>query len=131
RTMADAQWIREAFAAARAAGSEGVIIAFHAEMGLYAPVQDPYRQAYEPFLEVLEQEAEAFGKPVLLAHGDGHIFHVDRPLTGRTTGKRLENVTRLEVPGSPRLGWVRVAVTPGRADPFSFELRQLPRWKYW
>jgi hypothetical protein len=26
---------------------------------------------------------------------------------------------------------VRVTVTPGRAIPFSFEQRVLPRWKYW
>ncbi len=131
RTMADAAWIQETFAAARAAGSDGVIIAFHAEMGLQAPVHDAYRQAYEPFLQVLEEEAESFGKPVLLVHGDGHTYTVDKPLIRRTTHKRLENVFRLEVPGSPILGWVRVTVTPGRPDPFSFEERALSRWKYW
>ncbi|HEU5180517.1 MAG TPA: metallophosphoesterase family protein [Candidatus Polarisedimenticolia bacterium] len=131
RTMAAAEWTRAAFAEARAAGSEGVILAFHAEMGLRAPPRDAYRQAYEPFITVLEEEAEAFGKPVLLVHGDGHEYTVDKPLIRRTTGKRLENVFRLEVPGSPILGWVRVMVTPGRPDPFSFEQRVLPRYKYW
>ncbi len=131
RTMAAADWTRAAFAEARATGAAGLILAFHAEMGLHAPPTDPYRRVYEPFIMVLEEEAEAFGKPVLLVHGDGHNYTVDRPLVRRTTGKRLENVIRLEVPGSPLLGWVRVTVTPGRAIPFSFEQRVLPRWKYW
>ena len=131
RTLAAAEWTRATFAEARAAGSAGVILAFHAEMGLHAPATDAYRQAYEPFLTVLEEEAESFGGPVLLVHGDGHEYTVDKPLVRRTTGRRLENVYRLEVPGSPILGWVRVTVTPGRPDPFSFEQRVLSRWKYW
>ena len=48
-------------------------------------------------------------------------------LTKRTIG----NVTRLEVPGSPLVGWVRVVVTPGATPSFAFEQRLVPRWKYW
>jgi hypothetical protein len=131
RTLAAAEWTRAAFAEARATGAAGLVLVFHADMGLEAPASDPYRLTYEPFVTVLEEEAETFGKPVLVVHGDGHDYTVDRPLVRRTTGRRLENVVRLEVPGSPLLGWVRVSVTPGRATPFSFEPRVLPRWKYW
>ena len=131
RTMAAADWTRAAFAEARSSGAAGVILAFHADMGLEAPANDTYRMVYEPFITVLEEEAEAFGKPVLVVHGDGHDYTVDKPLVRRTTGKRLDNVVRLEVPGSPLLGWVRISVTPGRPDPFSFEPRVLSRWKYW
>ena len=69
--------------------------------------------------------------PVLVLHGDHHEYTVDRPLVRHTTGRRLENLTRLQVPGSPDVGWVRVVVTPGVADPFVFEERLIPRWKYW
>ncbi|HYU26619.1 MAG TPA: hypothetical protein VEO74_15515 [Thermoanaerobaculia bacterium] len=60
---------------------------------------------------------------MLLAHGDGHEYIVDHPL-------RLKNVTRMQVPGSPRVGWVRVFVTPdGR---FTFSQTVLPFWwKVW
>ena len=48
-----------------------------------------------------------------------------------TTRSRLDNLTRLQVPGSYDVGWVRVTVTPGAAEPFAFELRVVPHWKYW
>lgn len=70
-------------------------------------------------------------RPVLIAHGDDHRYIVDHPLLRSGTNRRLENVTRLEVPGSPQVGWVRVVVTPGEEKPFAFELHVLPRWKYW
>ena len=69
------------------------------------------RRAYEPFAAALEEEVERFGKPVLAVHGDDHELIVDYPLVRRTTGRWLANLTRLEVPGSPDVGWVRVVVT--------------------
>jgi hypothetical protein len=72
---------------------------------------------------------ERFRRPVLAMHGDNHDYIVDRPLSRR--GQRLENFSRLQVPGSPDVGWVRVIVNPGAADPFSFEKHVVPRWKYW
>jgi hypothetical protein len=68
---------------------------------------------------------------VLIAHGDDHTYTIDHPVVRSTTGRRLENVTRLEVPGSPQVGWVRVFVTPGAESPFAFEPHVVPRWKYW
>jgi hypothetical protein len=61
---------------------------------------------------------------VLVAHGDDHEFTVDRPL-------ELANLTRLEVPGSPDVGWVRVTVTSSARNPFAFENHVIPHWKYW
>ena len=89
------------------------------------------RQNYEPFLTALEEEVEQFGKPVLVAQGDDHEFIVDRPLVRRTTGRRLDNFTRLQVPGSPDIGWVKVVVTPGPQTSFAFENRVVPMWKLW
>jgi hypothetical protein len=56
---------------------------------------------------------------------------VDHPLLRRTTGRGLEILTRLQVPGSPEVGWVRVVVTPGVEAPFTFEKHVIPAWKYW
>jgi hypothetical protein len=131
RTDAAVAWLRETFAEAAAAAAPAVVLAFHAAPGLEDPVEHRYRQAYEPFLLALEEEAERFARPVLLAHGDDHEYTVDHPLVRRTTGRRLDNVTRLEVPGSPRVGWVRVIVTPAAAHPWAFEPHVVPRWKYW
>ena len=131
RTDAAVAWLQGAFELARASSSAAVVLAFHADPGLDQPADDPYRQAYEPFLTELEREVARFGDPVLLVHGDEHEYTVDRPLRDRETGRRLENFTRMRVPGSPRVGWVRVIVDPRSPRPFAFEERVVPRWKYW
>ena len=120
RTDAAAAWARATFAEARATNASAVVFAFQANPGFERPA---YRAYFEPFIATVEEEAERFGKPVLLAHGDGHEYIVDHPL-------RLKNVTRMQVPGSPRVGWVRVFVTPdGR---FTFSQTVLPFWwKVW
>lgn len=132
RTEAAAAWLRETFAEARALNAWAVVFGFHANPDFEEPVDDPYRQTFEPFITALEEEVEQFAKPVLAVHGDGHEYTVDHPLVRRTTGRRLENFTRLQVPGSPEVGWVRVVVTPAAVDaPFAFEEHVVPRWKYW
>jgi hypothetical protein len=130
RTDAAAAWVRETFAEARNLNASAVVISFHANAALEEP-DDPGRQAFEPFITAVEEEAERFARPVLLAHGDGHDYIVDHPLVRRTTGRRLENLTRLQVPGSPEVGWVRVVVKAGAETPFAFEKHVVPRWKYW
>lgn len=131
RTDAAVAWLRDTFADARANGASAVVIGLHANPGFAAPVDDKYRQTYEPFVATLEEEVEQFGKPVIVAHGDTHDFTVDHPLVRRATGRRLDNLTRLQVPGSPDIGWVRVVVSPGPQTTFAFESRIVPGWKYW
>jgi hypothetical protein len=131
RTEAATAWMRETFVEARALSASAIVIAFHAAPALEKSVDDSYRQAFEPFITALEEEVEQFARPVLVAHGDDHTYTVDHPLVRRTTGRHLENLTRLEVPGSPDVGWVRVTVTPGAETPFAFKVHVVPRWKYW
>jgi hypothetical protein len=121
RTEAAAAWMREAFSAAKTSNASAVVIALHGNPFDEEPKD---REPFQPFLITLEEEVEQFRRPVLVAHGDGHTFTVDRPLT-------LANLTRLEVPGSPDIGWVRVTVTPSADSPFAFENRVIPPWKYW
>jgi hypothetical protein len=120
RTVAAAEWTREAFANAN--GARAVVIAFHAGLGYESP---EYRKHFEPFMTTLEREAVRFGKPVLIAQGDQHDFIVDHPLAA------APNITRLQVPGSPLVGWVRVTVPSDTAAPWSFENYVVPWWKYW
>ena len=121
RTEAAAAWTRAAFAEARATNARAVVLAFQANMHLDR--RNKWGQAFGPFVLAIEEEAKRFGKPVLLAHGDGHVYIVDHPL------KRVANVTRLQVPGSPQVGWVRVVVTPDAK--FQFTNIVVPPWKYW
>lgn len=131
RTTAATAWLKESFSEAKARNAEAVIITFHGAPDLEEPADDNSRMSYEPFIEALENETAAFAKPVLVIHGDDHEYTIDHPLVERSTGRRLENLTRLEVPGSPRVGWVRILVTPGAADPFRFEEHALGAWEYW
>ena len=130
RTEAAAKWVHEAFDEARALNASAVVISFHANASLEEP-QEADRHFFDPFISTIEEETEKFARPVLLAHGDGHIYTIDHPLVRRTTGQLLENLTRLQVPGSPEVGWVKVIVTPGVDNPFAFENHVVPRWKYW
>lgn len=119
RTLAATDWLRGAFQDARDA--RAMVVAFHANPDFGGTNAD-YRQAYEPFVSALEEEAARFARPVLVVQGDAHDYIVDRPL-------RARNVTRMQVPGSPEVGWVRVIV---RSDTrFAFEKHVVPRWKYW
>lgn len=122
RTAAAAEWTRQTFAAARATNAHAVVIAFHAGFGL----EDPrYVANFEPFITTLQQEAVRYARPVLIAHGDWHEYTVDRPLPA------APNITRLQVPGSPDVGWVRVSVRRGAKEPFGFASYIVPWWKWW
>jgi hypothetical protein len=131
RTAAAVAWLRETFSEARSLNASAVVLSFHASPDFEDSPDDPDRQPFEPFLTILAEEAEHFSRPVLIAHGDDHTYTIDHPVVRSATNHRLENVTRLEVPGSPQVGWVRVVVTPGAENPFAFELHLVPRWKYW
>ena len=122
RTDAAAAWLRETFTAA--AKAPAVVIALHGRPP-FLPINLEYIKAYQPFLDTLAEESARFKKPVLVVHGDEHEYKVDHPMPSSP------NLTRMEVPGSPQVGWVRVTVKPGAAAPFAFEKHVVPRWKYW
>jgi len=131
RTTATVAWLRETFARARATGAPALVLAFHANPDFEGGPSDEYRQAYAPFVDALEEEAAAFPRPILLLHGDDHEFVVDRPLVRHATGQPLAHVTRMQVPGSPDVGWVRVEVQPGEPALFGFQSRISWSLKYW
>ncbi len=130
RTEAAAAWVRETFVVAEEMDAIAVVIAFHAYVFFEDAPDMRRRQPFEPFLLTLEEEVARFGKPVLGIHGDFHEFIVDQPLIDRSTGQTLENFTRLQVPGSPAVGWVHITVTPGADDLFHFEPRVVPYWPW-
>ncbi len=130
RLDAAVAWLRATFEAARSTETAAVVIVFHANPGFENP-EARRREILDPFIAALEEEAAGFGGPVLAMHGDWHDFIVDQPVTSRITGQHLDNLTRLQVPGSFEVGWVRATFTPGADEPFAFEPRVVPRWKFW
>lgn len=129
RLEAALAWLHETFARATSQNATAVVVAFHADPAFDGSPAG--RRPFQPLLDAFEDEAVAFEKPVLLIHGDSHDYKTDHPLKARAGGRTISNVTRLVVPGSPLVGWVRVVVTPGATPSFEFAQRLVPRWKYW
>lgn len=119
REAANFAWIRAGFEAATSAASKGIVVFFQADpnFDLYAV---GLRNAHTEFLRTLERESVLYKRPVLLIHGDTHVFRVDKALLGSADRRPIENVTRLENFGSPDVHWSRVTVDTSRPELFSF-----------
>jgi hypothetical protein len=116
RDAANLEWLALAFEHARMQQAHAVVVAFHANPHFESAAGSRAREGYDDVVAALEREARAFGKPVLVIHGDTHHYRVDHPLPG------TPNLARMEVLGSPGVGWTRVSVDPGRPEVFGFEL---------
>lgn len=125
RTVLD--WLDEAAALADPQTVRATVIAFHAHPGFAAHARGGVSVRHAWFLDRLVAWAKYDRRPLLLIHGDTHIYRVDKPLIDPATGERFEHVTRLESHGSPWLGWTRVDVLPSSAEPFRFQPYLLSR----
>lgn len=127
REAAALAWIDEVFAQAQMRRSAGVMIAMQANMNLDLPASDPQRQGYNKVIERITQHAVAFGKPVLVAHGDSHYFRVDKPFKAPIlpSGKAamVENLSRAENFGAQDVHWVEIFVNPRDPGVFRVEPR--------
>ncbi|HQZ33306.1 MAG TPA: hypothetical protein PK020_02720 [Ilumatobacteraceae bacterium] len=86
RSAADVAWIDTVFDAAVARGSKGVFLLLQAAPSTQAP--------FAAVRAKIISRAQAFNKPVIVAHGDGHVYTVTNPYLG------LANVTRWETYGA-------------------------------
>jgi len=140
RNAANLAWMREAFSLATRDGRRAIMIIAQANprfenrwparlqgrylldgLGLKSP-ENRRHTGFDEFLDALEKETMAFGKPVVYAHGDTHLYRVDKPLTGTSSKRIIENFTRVETFGYPDTHWVRVSIDPD--DPNVFRFRQ-------
>ncbi len=122
RMAAAIVWLRAAFEQARAIDSPGVFLMIHANPGFENRARTPYAR----FLDVLEEETIAFGKPVILAHGDSHYFRVDKPLMQTGRPRRVANFTRVETFGASDVHWLRIRVVPDDPAVFFVEPHLIP-----
>jgi predicted phosphodiesterase len=119
RSLGGQNWVAAGFLAAKEAASKAVVLFFQADpnFDLYAA---GIPTGHTDFLRTIERESILFKRPVLLVHGDTHIFRVDKPLVGNSDKRIIENVTRFENFGSPNVHWGRVSVDTSTPDVFSF-----------
>lgn len=133
RNSADLAWLHAGFEHAARNDSRAVMIVQQANIfPAFPPFPGDPKQEPSGFTELrsaLAKEAAAFGKPVVLVHGDSHYFRIDKPFMRRRAGSDepvVENVTRVEPFGSPFHHWVLVTVDPDDPNVFSFHPRLVP-----
>ncbi|NTV10279.1 MAG: hypothetical protein HGA47_05835 [Zoogloea sp.] len=121
RGKANAAWVAQGFARARADKLSGVVIMIQADPGLEDYSIGRPAHGYRVFLDQLLRETRNFAGEVLLIHGDTHVYRLDHPLHDPASVAAVANFTRLETFGSPFIGWVKVSVHPGRTPLFGFD----------
>ncbi|NML13607.1 hypothetical protein [Azohydromonas caseinilytica] len=122
RQAANLAWLDRLFDEAQRRNAAGVVVAMQANPRIEAEPGSLTRNGFDAVLARLHGRAQAFGRPVLLVHGDDHEFFIDQPWY-RDKGEepRLANVTRVQGYGSPRLHWVKVRVLPNTPEVFHIE----------
>ena len=122
RTAAAIDWLRAGFRHATERELAGVVIVMQGDPGFrrrrLAPPWLRNAAGFDALLAELGRLTVAFGRPVVLVHGDTHTFIVDMPLSDSATGRVIPNFTRVEVFGDPDAHWVRGTVD--RRDPRVF-----------
>lgn len=106
RTAAALAWIDETFDAAQRADAPGVLLLMQAE-----PVESPGFSAVRQ--RIVERSTE-YGRPVLLVHGDEHIYEVEPAYAG------VPNLTRLETYGATATEWLKVTIDRKSPTVFSW-----------
>jgi len=112
RDKANFAWLAQA--EQRALGARALIILTQANLW------DENPPTYRPYVDALVDMATRLRKPMLLVHGETHRFRHDSPFTDRS-GTPVANPVRVEVYGSPFVGWVRINVDMARPEPFTIE----------
>jgi hypothetical protein len=114
RQAATAAWLNAAFDQAERSGSAGVVLIWQADPRFGEDVP-----AYNDIRATLRARTVAFGRPVVLVHGDSGYFRIDKPMVDER-GRRVPNFTRVETFGGADVHWVRAMVDPSDPGLFTF-----------
>ena len=99
RMAAVFEWLDESVALAESRHLAKVVVLMQAD-----PFERHRPDGYARLRAVLAADAKRLGGKLVLIHGDGHVHKDDEPLPG---------LRRIEVWGSPVLGWLRLRVEGG------------------
>jgi hypothetical protein len=116
RNAANLAWIEAGFAEAARLGSPAMVIALQADLFYRDRCGRGTVAGHADTRRVLAEQARRFGRPVLLVHGDSHVFLLDRPIAA------APNLLRLMVPGDQDVRAVLVRLDPEAAEPFAFDM---------
>ena len=111
RQAAALDWVDAAFDEAEARRAPGVLLLLQAE-----PLATPGFQAVR---DRIVERSRAFGRPVLLVHGDEHRYEQERAYAG------VPHLTRLETYGDTAVDWLRLTIDPRDPAVFSWVSRSV------
>ncbi len=123
RQSAALRWLRYLFEHAENTGSHAVFILIHANPRFDLGPQEPNRAGFDAFQDDLRDHVTAFGKPVVLAHGDFHEYLVDSPWASRERDPVIGRFRRVQTFGGSEVRWIKVRFDPNSIEPFQFAPR--------
>ncbi|MEY2408227.1 MAG: hypothetical protein QOF48_897 [Verrucomicrobiota bacterium] len=127
RNAANIAWIHDVFAVARRESLRAVMLVMQANPQFDKSPTNRVRVGFNEMLGVLERESLAFGRPVVLVHGDSHYYRIDQPLLGARSHRRIENFTRVETFGDPDVHWIKGSVDWRDPNVFTFRPQYVRR----
>jgi hypothetical protein len=122
RNEANCAWLTESFVVAKRENARGIMLIIQANPHFDLPATNQVRRGFNQWLRLLEQETIAFGRPVVLVHGDSHYFRIDKPLVNAKTRQRIQHFTRVETFGYPDVHWLRARVDSRDRNLFDFHI---------
>lgn len=124
REQAVLDWLDQVFIAADNEDSPAVVLAFQANPNFEKERYEVDRQGFNNIIDRIEQLTIAFGKPVLLMHGDYHQMFIDHPIKTRIGNATFayNKFLRIQSYGAPDLNWVKINVDTSKEMVFSVEL---------
>ena len=119
RNAANAEWLERAAAASLDRDVRALVV--FAQANPWEPYPRQYRHVFDGFITQMASLPPRLGKPILFVHGDTHHYRVTEFFD--VNGNVVSGITRMEVHGTPAVGWVLVGVQPARDEPFDFDPR--------
>lgn len=116
RQAANLAWMQFAFSQARAIGALGAVVLMQANPRFEIAPGHRERAGFDVVIDELRRLVLDFGRPVLLVHGDRHLYFNDWPLAADVPP--VPNLQRVQTYGHPWTLWVRIDVDPSRKPLF-------------
>ena len=128
RNQASIEWLDYTFDYAIENNAKAVFLSFHANPRFDLNREEIGRAGFNDFIDRLLARAMEFDKPVVLAHGDFHVFVTDKPrlvpwyanadASSPEENQQSPNITRVQTFGDADNHWVKIEVIPEDKDVF-------------
>jgi hypothetical protein len=120
RNAANIAWIDDGFRVAKETSAKAVVVAFQANV---YELRQPYpamprASGFVDTVVAISRGARAFGKPVLVVHGDNHVLEIES--FKDNVMRPVPNTLRLQLQGDDLVHAMRILVDPDMPGVFGF-----------